>query len=97
MHQYMLGTDHLESKFAEKLLVCNKLTMSHQCALVAKKDNSPELHQEGCCQQVERGDPSPLLSTGEATSAVLCPVLGSSAQERHGRTGVSSAKGHKDH
>jgi len=27
---------------------------------------------------------------------VLCPELGSSVQERHGRTGASPVKGHKD-
>lgn len=36
--------------------------------------------------QVEEGDPSPLLSTGKATPAVQCPVVGSSVQERYRAT-----------
>lgn len=36
---------------------------------------------------------SNVLSTGEATLGVLCPVVGSSIEERHEHTG---AKGHKD-
>ncbi|KAJ7426625.1 hypothetical protein WISP_14208 [Willisornis vidua] len=39
MHQYRLGVDLLESSSTEKVLVDNKLSMSHQCALVAKKTN----------------------------------------------------------
>jgi len=42
----------------------------------------PGVHQEECGQQVEGGSPPPLLCPGEAPSAVLCPVLGSSVQER---------------
>jgi len=40
-HQYLLGADQLESSFTEKdlgILENAKLTMSHQCVLVAKKE-----------------------------------------------------------
>ena len=42
MHQYRLGDDLLERSSVEKnleILVDNKLAMSQQCALVAKKAN----------------------------------------------------------
>ena len=37
-----------------------------------------------------------MLSTGEATPAVLGPVLACPVQERHGHTRESPARGHKD-
>ena len=46
----------------------------------------PGLHQKRN-QQVEGGDSAPLLHSGETPPAVLCPALGSPAQERYGPVG----------
>lgn len=41
------------------------------------------------------GDSSPPLGPSEATSGVLCPVLGSAVKKRHGTTGESPAEATK--
>ena len=43
-----------------------------------------------------KGDLLPLLCPGEAVSGLLCPTLGSSAQERQGTSKESTAEGHRD-
>jgi len=86
MHQYRLGVDLLESSSAERdlgFLVDDRYTMSQQCALAAMKANGIL----GCIkksvgQPDEGGSPSPLHCPSEASSRVLCPVLGSPVQER---------------
>jgi len=51
------------------------------CPQGGESQRCPGLHSM-CCQQVKRGDPSPLLSTDKATRGVLDPVLSSPVQER---------------
>ena len=85
MHQYRSGDDLLETSSAGKdleVLVDNRLAMSQQCALVAKKANNL---LQWTKERVKGGDPSLLLYTGEATFRILCPVLASSVQ----KTGIS--------
>ena len=55
----------------------------------------PGLHQKLCGQQVEGGDPAPLLRSGETLPGVLRPALEPSAQERHGPIGGPEER-HKD-
>ncbi|CAM5113223.1 unnamed protein product [Eretmochelys imbricata] len=69
MHCYRLGTEWLGSSSAEKDLgvtVDEKLDMSQQYALVARKANGIL-----GCQQIEGRDRSPLFNIGEASSGVL--------------------------
>jgi len=61
------AADLLESSSVERdlgVLGDDKVTMSQQCALVAKQW-SPGVHEEECGQQAEGGSPPPLLCAGE--------------------------------
>jgi len=65
------------------ILVANRLAMSQQCALVTKDTN-------GILGSIKTGWPTglrcdfpPLLCPDEATSRVLCPVLGFPAQKKN--------------
>ncbi|GAB0201659.1 triadin [Grus japonensis] len=96
-HDYRLGEEWIESSPEEKdlgALVHEKLNMSWQCALAAQKAQPcPGLHPKRCDQQVEGGDPAPLLRSGETPPGVLHPALGAPVQERHEAVGASPEEG----
>ena len=62
--------------------VVSSWTITKQIHLILVREWDPGMHQEECGQQVEGGSPSPLHCPSEASSGVLCPVLGSPVQER---------------
>jgi len=51
---------------------------THPCG--RKGQQYSGLYWEKNCQEAVGSDPSDLLSTGEAASGILCPVLGSPVQ-----------------
>lgn len=60
------------------------MSMSLQCPRGQEGQWYPGVHQEESGQQVEGGDPDPLLDPNEATSGVLCSILISIVKERQG-------------
>lgn len=48
-----------------------------------------------CCQQVDNGDLSSLLSPGKVTAGARCPVLSSPFQEQHGHSEERPVEGYK--
>ena len=97
-HQYRLGGDLLESSSAESPGSPGGHQADHESAMCPcgqEGQRYPGLHSEECCQQVKGGDRPSLLSPGETTPGVLCPVLGSPVQEGHGATGASLEEGYE--
>ncbi|CAM2111788.1 unnamed protein product [Caretta caretta] len=99
MHRYRLGTEWLGSSSAEKdlrVMVDEKLDVSHQCALVVKKAN-------GILGCISRSIASRLrgviipLCIAEASSGILCRVLGPTLQEGCGKIGKSPTEGNKNY
>lgn len=69
-------SEQLESSFAKNLLD-TKISISQQSAPAAKLTGYPGLHWQECCQETKGGDPASVISSGEASPAVLWPGLGS--------------------
>ena len=79
MHQYRLGAELLESGSVKKdlgVLVDNKLPLSQQHVLVAKKANGVLGCMKRSVASRSREVILPLLHASETTFGVLCPVLG---------------------
>ncbi|GAB0206082.1 hypothetical protein GRJ2_003073800 [Grus japonensis] len=89
-HSYRLGRECIESSPEEKDL--GVLIDQHEpavCACSPESQPCPGLHPQQRDQQVEGGDPAPLLHSCETPPAVLHPAVGSPEQDRHGAVEVS--------
>ncbi|KAJ7396703.1 hypothetical protein BTVI_142535 [Pitangus sulphuratus] len=96
MHQHRLGTNLLESNSVEKdlgVLVEYKLSLSQKCFLVAKKANSI---LECIRKSIGSRSREVILTLYSVLVRLhleyLCPVLGSSVQERNGTPGRRATK-----
>jgi len=95
-HKYRLGREWIETSPEEKDL---GVLVQHDLAVCTHSPQSqpyPGLHQKKHGQQVDGGDSTALLCSGDTPSGVLPPALQPSAQERHGPFGVGPEEGHKN-
>lgn len=69
--------------------------LASKCVCLCRKGSSALGKALPAGQRSPGGHTSPSLSTGEATSEVLWPVLGPPVKQKYGHTGESPAKGHK--
>lgn len=97
-HQYRLGADLLERSSAEKdlsILVNNRLIMSLQCAIVAKKVNGILGYIKKSMNSRLRDVNLPFCSAlgRPCLEYLLCPVLGSLVQKKAGISSKESSEG----
>lgn len=98
LYQCKLRDERIEHSPAEKdvlALVDGKLDMSQQCGLSPESQHYLVFHQMKCSQQVKRGEPAPLLCTGETSPGVLPSDLESSVKEGYAPVGAHPEEDHK--
>ena len=64
------------------------------CSHSPESQPCPGQHQKKCGQQVEGGDPAPLLCAGETSPGALRPAVELSVQERCGPVEAHQEEGH---
>lgn len=96
-HQLRLGADLQGSSSAEKELVDTELSLGQQCPCGQESQWHPGGNRKIIVSRLGLViDSARLLSPGEVSSGLLCPVLGSSVQERKRTPGDCPVEGYKN-